>query len=485
MANTPITVAKGDGIGPEIMDATLYILKEAGARIDIEEIAIGEKVYLSGNPAGIAPESWDSLRRTKVFLKAPITTPQGGGYSSLNVAVRKTLGLYANVRPCVSYAPYIDTKHPVMDVVIVRENEEDTYAGIEYRQTQQVEECLKLISRPGSEKIVRYAFEYAKRFNRKKVTCFIKDNIMKRTDGLFHRIFDEIAKDYPNIEADHWIVDIGAAKLADTPENFDVVVMPNLYGDVLSDVAAQIAGSVGLAGSSNIGENVAMFEAIHGSAPRRANQNLANPSGLFLGSVLMLVHINQPDVATLAHNAWLKTIEDGIHTYDIFKEGVSREKVGTKEFAEAVAARIGQKPDTLKAVEYKQDTAETAEQKPLFSTPAPQKKELVGVDVFLDWWKGKFYGAANELGALVEKLGGDGLKLQTIANRGVKVYPNGMPDTFTVDHWRCRFVSEAGEGSTVDKNQLISLLQRLGDAGLDVIKTENLYNFDGAKGYSA
>jgi len=485
MSNTPITVAHGDGIGPEIMAATLHILKEAGARLDIEMIEIGEKVYLSGNAAGIAPESWDSLRRTKVFLKAPITTPQGGGYKSLNVAVRKTLGLYANVRPCVSYHPFVETKHPVMDVVIVRENEEDTYAGIEYRQTNQVEECLKLISRPGSEKIVRYAFEYAKKFKRKKVTCFIKDNIMKQTDGLFHRIFDEIAPEYPGIEADHWIVDIGAAKMADTPENFDVIVMPNLYGDILSDVAAQIAGSVGLAGSSNIGENVAMFEAIHGSAPRRAGQNLANPSGLFLGSILMLVHIGQGDVAEKAQNAWLRTIEEGIHTYDMFKEGVSKEKVGTKEFAEAVVKRIGQKPETLKAVEYKQDTAEVADKKPIFSTPTPQKKDLVGVDLFLDWWKGEFYGVADELGKQVEALNGEGLKLQTIANRGVKVYPGGMPDTFTVDHWRCRFLADAGEGNTVDKNQLISLLRRFNEAGLDVVKTENLYNFDGAKGYSA
>lgn len=485
MSNTPITVARGDGIGPEIMAATLHILKEAGARLDIEEIEIGEKVYLAGNSAGIAPESWDSLRRTKVFLKAPITTPQGGGFSSLNVAVRKTLGLYANIRPCVSYHPFVETKHPVMDVVIVRENEEDTYAGIEYRQTDQVEECLKLISRPGSEKIVRYAFEYAKKFNRKKVTCFIKDNIMKRTDGLFHRVFDEIAKEYSGIEADHWIVDIGSAKLADTPENFDVIVMPNLYGDVLSDVAAQIAGSVGLAGSSNIGEQVAMFEAIHGSAPRRAGQNLANPSGLFLGSILMLVHINQPDIAGLAHNAWLKTIEDGVHTYDMYKEGVSKEKVGTREFAEAVVARLGQKPETLKPVEYKSNEDVSEPAKPIYTIREPQKKELVGVDVFLDWWKGSFYGVANELGEQVEKLSGDGLKLQNIANRGVKVYPGGLPDTFTVDHWRCRFVAEAGEGTAVTHAQLISLLQRFNEAGLDVIKTENLYNFDGAKGYSA
>ncbi len=483
MTKVPITVANGDGIGPEIMDATLRIIEAAGALIDIETIEIGEKVYLSGNAAGIAPASWDSLRRTKVFLKAPITTPQGGGYSSLNVAVRKTLGLYANVRPCVSYHPFVSTKHPVMDVVIVRENEEDTYAGIEYRQTDQVEECLKLISRPGSEKIVRYAFEYAKKFNRKKVTCFIKDNIMKRTDGLFHRVFDEISKEYPDIEADHWIVDIGAAKMADTPENFDVIVMPNLYGDVLSDVAAQIAGSVGLAGSSNIGEQVAMFEAIHGSAPRRAGQNLANPSGLFLGSILMLVHINQPDIAERAHNAWLRTIEDGVHTYDMYKEGVSKEKVGTKEFADAVIARLGQKPETLKPVIYTANLVD-ADPKPIFSTPTSQKKDLVGVDIFLDWWKGSFYGVAEELGALVEKVSGDGLKLQTIANRGVKVYPGGFSDTFTVDHWRCRFIAESGEGSSVAHGQLISLLQRFDEARLDVIKTENLYNFDGVKGYS-
>src|SRR5579864_1682669 len=297
MADTPITVAYGDGIGPEIMTATLAILAAAGARLAIDVIEIGEKVYLAGNPAGIAPAAWESLRRTKVFLKAPITTPQGGGYKSLNVTTRTAFGLYANVRPCVSYAPYIRTKHPQMDVVIVRENEEDVYGGIEYRQTQEMTECLKLISRPGSEKIVRFAFDYARRNGRQKVTCFTKDNIMKITDGLFHKIFDEIAVEYPDLEKEHWIVDIGSAKLADTPENFDVVVLPNLYGDILSDVAAQAAGSVGLAGSANVGDHCAMFEAIHGSAPRRAGQNLANPSGLLLAAVMMLVHIGQAEAA--------------------------------------------------------------------------------------------------------------------------------------------------------------------------------------------
>ena len=472
----PITVANGDGIGPEIMAATLRILEAAEAPLEIETIDIGEKVYLAGNSSGIEPSSWESLRRTKVFLKAPITTPQGGGYKSLNVTVRKVLGLYANVRPCVSYHPFIETKHPVMDVVVVRENEEDLYAGIEHRQTNQVVQCLKLISRPGSEKIVRYAFEYARRNNRKKVTCFTKDNIMKLTDGLFHKIFDEIAAEYTDIENEHWIVDIGAAKLADTPEAFDVVVMPNLYGDVLSDVAAQIAGSVGLAGSANIGEHVSMFEAIHGSAPRRAGQNLANPSGLLLGAVMMLVHVGLTDHAERVHNAWLRAVEDGIHTYDIYDEKVSKQKVGTREFAEAVIERLGQTPQILKARKYKK-----GDESPMRATsakPAP-KKELVGVDVFLDWTR----GSANDLGDALSKVNGDGVKLTMISNRGVKVWPGGHAETFCSDHWRCRFLPES-DGGKVAHAQIVSLLARIADSGYDFIKTEGLYTFDGERGFS-
>ncbi len=474
---TPIADAYGDGIGPEIMDATLHIITEAGANIEIEPIEAGEKVYLRGITSGIEPGAWETLRRTKVFLKAPITTPQGGGYKSLNVTTRTTFGLYANVRPCVAYYPFIDTKHPDMDVVIIRENEEDTYTGIEYRQTQQMMESLKLISRPGSEKIIRYAFEYARSHNRKKVTCFMKDNIMKLTDGLFHRVFDEVAKEYPDIENESWIVDIGAAKLADKPETFDVVVMPNLYGDILSDVAAQIAGSVGLAGSANIGDQCAMFEAIHGSAPRRAGQNLANPSGLLLGAVMMLVHIDQPEVAARVHNAWLRTIEDGIHTYDIYKEGVSKEKVGTKEFADAVVARLGQKPQQLKAVSYTSSPQHAASRPP---TQLPvQKKELVGVDVFLDW-SGE---SVEQLQAALRQSNDDDLALTLITNRGAMLWPHGQPETFTTDHWRCRFLA-TGRKSAISHQQIIALLQRISESGLDFIKTENLYTFDGQIGYS-
>jgi len=472
---TRITVAEGDGIGPEIMDATLKIIMAAGAKIEIDEIEVGEKEYLSGNTAGKTPSAWDIIRRNKVFLKAPITTPQGGGYKSLNVTTRKFLGLYANVRPCMSLHPFVATKHPLMDVVIVRENEEDLYAGIEHQQTDEVVQCLKLISRPGCEKIVRYAFEYAKQYNRKKVTCFTKDNIMKQTDGLFHQVFDEIAKEYPEIENEHWIIDIGAAKLADTPEQFDVVVMPNLYGDVLSDVAAQIAGSVGLAGSANIGEECAMFEAIHGSAPRRAGQNLANPSGLLQGAIMMLSHIGQSDVAEKVQNAWLRTIEDGIHTYDIYKDGVSKQKVGTKEFADAVIAHLGQKPAQLKTVSYSNNGGLNL---PSYVRKAPREKVLEGVDLFVHWPGTD----ANELAVIIQKLEQSDVKLSMITNRGIKVWPEGFKETFCTDHWRCRFKPKATDVLT--KEQIVTLLQQAIAQGVDVIKTENLYRFDGKPAYS-
>lgn len=472
----PVTVAYGDGIGPEIMNASLRVLMAAGAAIVPETIDIGERVYLSGNSAGIAPEAWESLRRTKVFYKAPITTPQGGGFKSLNVTVRKSLGLYANIRPCASYAPFVQTKHPQMDLVIVRENEEDLYAGIEHRQTDDVYQCLKLITRPGCEKINRYAFEYARAYGRKKVTCFTKDNIMKLTDGLFHKVYDEVGAAYPDIEKEHWIIDIGAAKLADTPEAFDVLVMPNLYGDVLSDVAAQIAGSVGLAPSANIGEHCAMFEAIHGSAPRRAGQDSANPSGLLLAGVMMLVHIGQPRIAERVHNAWLKTIEDGIHTNDIHVEGVSVQKVGTSAFADAVIARLGQEPAHLKPVRY-----ESASGQP-FAVPAasprkPAHKDMVGIDVFVHSTQ-----PVEQLAALASQAVAGAYDLAMITNRGVKVWPHGLPETFCTDHWRCRFLAK--EGRQFNKAMVVDLLRNLSRLGVDFVKTEHLYNFDGEPGYS-
>lgn len=476
MSKRKITVAHGDGIGPEIMEATLRILDAAGADLEYETIEIGEKVYGEGHTSGIKPDAWDSIRNNKIYLKAPITTPQGGGYKSLNVTTRKTLGLYANVRPVRAYAPYVRTHHPDMNLTIVRENEEDTYAGIEHQQTPEVVQTLKLISKPGTEKIVRYAFEYAKANNRKKVTCMTKDNIMKHTDGVFHTIFNEIAKEYPEIENDHKIIDIGSALLADTPENFDVVVTLNLYGDIISDIVAQIAGSVGMMGSANIGEQCAMFEAIHGSAPDIAGKDIANPGGLINGAIMMLVHMGLGEVADKIENAWLKTLEDGIHTGDVYKEGLSKKRVGTKAFTDAVIERLGQKPNHFPKAKYANGKPMKIEQ--LYQRPPRPEKQYVGVDVFIDAEM-----SPDELGDKLKALPYEPLTLKLITNRGVKVYPDGMPETFCTDHWRCRFMAPDRK-SEIYHEDILGLLKVISDAGLDFIKTEHLCLFDGVRSYS-
>ncbi len=478
MRNIPVTVARGDGIGPEIMQATLDILSAAGARLAIEEIEIGEAVYLSGNTSGITAHAWDTLRRTRVLLKGPVTTPQGGGYKSLNVTIRKTLGLFANVRPCISYHPFVATLHPAMNVVVIRENEEDTYAGIEHQQTDEVVQCLKLISRPGCERICRYAFEYAVANGRKKVSCLTKDNIMKLTDGLFHKVFDEVAAEYPQIANEHWIVDIGTARLATTPGNFDVIVTPNLYGDIVSDITAEMTGSVGMAGSANIGENFAMFEAIHGSAPDISGRGIANPSGLLHGAIMMLVHIGQADVAENVHNAWLKTLEDGIHTCEIAAEPHTRQQVGTGPFAAAVIERLGQRPVSLPAVRY--DVSGSHGIKTQIRKRPATDKQLVGVDVFIH----EHEIAPDDLAARLQRASGDELEIKLITNRGVKVWPQGFPETFCTDHWRCRFKKTSSNGYTVTHDHILALLGRIRSEGLDFIKTENLCTFDGQPAFS-
>jgi isocitrate dehydrogenase len=448
-----ITVAYGDGIGPEIMQVTLDVLIASGANLEFDVIEIGEKVYRKGIPTGISDNAWESLRKNKVFLKAPITTPQGGGFKSLNVSTRVALGLFANVRPCRSYFPFVPTNHPLTDLVVIRENEEDIYSGIEHQQTNEVVQALKLISKPGSERIIRYAFEYAKAYGRKKVTCMTKDNILKQADGLFHKIFDSVAQEYPEIENNHMIIDIGSAIIADRPHSLDVVVTQNLYGDIISDIAAQVTGSVGLGGSANIGDEVAMFEAIHGSAPDIAGLDIANPSGLLNAAVMMLVHIDQAEIAEKIENAWLKTIEDGIHTSDIYSKDSLR-KVWTSEFAKEVILRLGQTPARLRPVSYKSGGSM---KKIVLNKPVSTKKELVGTDVFFDWdEKGR---DPKILGDTLSKITSEGLTL------------------------KCRFVNTE-EGMPVSHEQLVGLLNQINQAGLDFIKTENLYTFDGERGYS-
>ena len=480
---TPITVAYGDGIGPAIMEATLQILEAANAALDIETITIGEAKFKEGHMNGIDDAAWDSLYKTKVFLKAPITTPQGGGFKSLNVTIRKTMAMFANVRPCVAYHPYVNTHQPNMDLVIVRENEEDLYAGIEYQLTENVAQSLKLISHTGCERIIRYAFEYARNNGRKKVSGVSKDNIMKIADGLFHKTFDRIAAEYPDIENDHWIVDIGAARIASRPDVFDVVVTENLYGDIISDIAAEVSGSVGLGGSANIGAHGSMFEAIHGSAPDIAGHGIANPSGLLHGAILMLQHIGQNDIAATVHNAWLKTLEDGIHTGDIYNEDLSTQKVGTADFAKAVIERLGETPTTFKPISSDQKTAQqnanTFDNTSITLPEHSASRVCIGADIFLSWRESN---NANDLGDKLTPLATEALSLEMISTKGLMVWPKAVNPVMDSDLWRCRFKSHSGSAITTE--DIVAQMQALSNHGFECVKMETLYEDDGQRLYS-
>lgn len=477
---TPITVAYGDGIGPEIMDAVLDVLRSAGAKLNIQTIEIGERLYKQGFTSGISQSAWKTILENKIFLKAPITTPQGGGYKSLNVTIRTALSLYANIRPSKALSPYVKTNHPKMDIVIVRENEEDLYSGIEYRQTHNMYSSIKLISRTGCENIIKFAFEYAVNNNRKKVTCMSKDNIMKFTDGLFHKVFDEIAATYPQIENEHYIIDIGAARLANSPERFDVIVTSNLYGDIISDITAEVSGSVGMAGSANIGAEHALFEAIHGSAPDISGQNIANPSGLLNAAIMMLVHIGQGNVAAAIENAWLRTIEDGIHTKDIFQKGMSVKEVSTKEFANAIKERLGQKPQKFKQVSYLSGKPVKHSHKATYIEVKEQKK-LVGVDVYINLLSNSAADIAEE----VNKIADGELQLQLISSMGLKLWPQEIEKSSNVnyDYWRLRFVPN-NSAKTTSHADIIYLLKKFNEVNFDVVKTENLYTFEDKLGFS-
>jgi len=491
---TPITIAYGDGIGPEIMESTIRILKEADTKIKFNIIEVGKNIYEKGFNSGLMPSAWEELNSTRILLKAPITTPQGGGYKSLNVTMRKKLGLYANVRPVNSFYPFVGTKHPKMDVVIIRENEEDLYTGIEHRQTDQTYQCLKIVTKQGCEKIIRYAFEYAIKNNRQKVTCFSKDNIMKITDGLFHKIFDAIAKEYPNIIADHYIVDIGTARLASKPEIFDIIVTLNLYGDIISDVAAEISGSVGLAGSANIGNDYAMFEAIHGSAPDIAGKNIANPTGLLQAAVMMLVHIGQTETASKIRNALFKTIEDGIHTPDIYNEEISKKKVGTKEFTDEMMNRLGQAPKQLPIANF---SASNNSGKQIMSVTLSDnttvKKSLIGFDLFIDWPK-----EFKDLITLINSIESEKLEVKMITAKGLVMWPiidKHMEPNYPKGHTVLRFIGKGITGKSsneiINKNKiithkdLIEMLNIFSDKDVDFIKYEGLYLFNGEAGYSS
>ncbi|UTO55780.1 isocitrate dehydrogenase [Neoehrlichia mikurensis] len=469
-----ITVAYGDGIGPEIMEAVLLIIKEAQVNIAIETIEIGSNLYNKEWPSGIAPSSWESIKRTKVLLKSPIMTPQGKGHKSLNVALRKMLGLYANIRPCISYFPIIDTKFPNLNIVVIRENEEDTYTGIEHRLTHDSFQCTKISTQSASEKICNYAFNYARNNNRKKVSCLAKDNIMKMTDGIFHKSFNKVANHYPDIFSDFYIVDIGMAKVANAPEDFDVIVTTNLYGDILSDIIALLSGSIGLAGSANIGDKYAMFEAVHGSAPDIAGHNIANPSGLLNAAVQMLIHLKKFDKAEIIYNALLKTLEDGIHTSDIYNAKISTTKASTKEFTKAIVNNLGANPTQLQKLSLPK---ELSQETYCYDVTQKSKKTLVGVDITIDYNQTNIKDIAESLSTLNSVL-----QLILIHSKGLELWPN-LPYYITyLDQISCRFYIK-DKKENIDNNDIYNLLLSITQKEINVIKTENLYFYDDNPGF--
>lgn len=471
-----ITVAAGDGIGPEITAVVLDLLTTAGARLAPEFVDIGQQAQAAGFSSGITDTAWDSVRRTGLLLKGPVLSSRQ--QANTNIILRKSLGLFANVRPCLSYHPFVATRYPALDVVIIRENEEDLYGGLEYRQTTDVAHGLKLFSRPGCEKIIRYAFDYARTHGRQKVSALTKDKIMEFTDGFFHQIFLEIAATYPEIQSEHESLDLGTARLIETPESFDVIVIPNLYGDILSGLVAQMTtGSTGLSCAANLGPHCSVFETLHGPALEIAGQDRANPSGLLLAAILMLVQMGQSDVAEKLHNAWLYTLEQGLLTADIYRTEAHRKKLGTQAFGAAVAAHLGQRPQTLMPVVYNTPSSSTLQYNIPYQAPVVSKS-LVGVDVFLDWQ----IEDPPLLAERLRRLNDEKLQLACITNLGVTVWPEAFPETRLSDHWHCRFLAPAGQ--SLAQGDVLALLQRALQAELPWIKTEFLFVIDGQPAFS-
>lgn len=469
-----VTVIPGDGIGPEVVNAARRVIDATGAPIEWEERHAGASIFKQGLPSGVPQETIESVRQTRVVLKGPLETPVGFGEKSANVTLRKLFETYANIRP-VRELPGVKTPYSGrgIDLVVVRENVEDLYAGIEYMQTPGVAECLKLISRKGCEKIVRLAFEYARSEGRKSVTCATKSNIMKLTEGLLKRTFEEIAKEYPDIESWHLIVDNCAHQLVKRPEQFDVIVMTNMNGDILSDLSSALVGGLGFAPSANIGSEVAIFEAVHGSAPKYAGKNVINPTAVMMSAVMMLRYLNMFEQASAIENAILVTLESGKLTRDIAGDAGA---TSTTDYTDATIANLGKRSETWTTRDYKPLRLPEVSAAPDFVHP--NERRVVGVDVFVESPLGP-----EELGRSVEGIAdGSPLALKAVSNRGTKVYPATGAITDCVDQYVCRFVLRDGNGDLGDA-QLLDLVQRIA-AQHRWMHLEKLQEFDGAQGYT-
>lgn len=479
---TKISVAKGDGIGEEIMDAVLQIFDAAKVPLEYDFVEMGKDYFLQGFNSGMTPQAKDSIEGNTILFKGPMETPKGKGMKSINVTARKTWTTYANRRHFQTLKG-VDTVYSKagipIDITIVRENIEDTYGGIEHMNSHDVAICRRFITRKGSEQVHRFAFEMARKEGFKKVACGHKANIMKLTDGLFLETFYEVAKDYPEIEASDIIVDDLCMKLVSMPDRFQVVVLPNLQGDIVSDLCAGLVGGLGFAPSSNIGDNVCIFEAVHGTAPDIAGKNIANPTSLLLSGLMMLRHLGHSEQAALIENALLYTLEQGVHTGDFGDRSTAASN--TTEFAQAIINNLGKQPqesEPRKAVTGKTWTKPTlpAERKMMLS-PRTAKESLVGSDLFIDSAK-----SADEVGTILENILPEGFKLVMISNRGTQVWPTGSILTECVNHHRCRVVA-SDENAEVNQDQIWEMIQKV-SSELFVTSMEMLRNFGEKQGYS-
>ena len=472
----PITVIRGDGIGPEVVGAALRLMDEAGAKLDIEECIAGAEVFRAGDQTGVPDETIASIARTGVALKGPLETPIGFGEKSANVTLRKLFETYGNIRPAREI-PGLATPYAGrgVDLVIVRENLEDLYAGIEHMQTPGVCLSLKVITHHGSEKIARLAFEYARATGRKSVTCATKANIMKLGEGMFKRTFDEVAQEYPDIEARQILVDNAAHQLVIRPEQFEVIVTTNMNGDILSDLTSGLIGGLGFAASANIGSETAMFEAVHGSAPDIAGKDVANPSALMFSAAMMLRHIGQPNVADLVEDALLYTLEQGeTLTGDIAR---THDPVGSTAYTDAVIRNLGKQPAAGQRRESKPLVMPEKKWRPKLLVA--KERAVVGMEVLLE----EPTLTAAEVGKAVEScIEGSPMKLALISSRGNKVYPGEIDDVEMIETWRARFV-RADESVELTDDQIFRVLSCLGQR-FRWSNVQKLQTFDGELGYT-
>ncbi len=468
-----VTLIPGDGIGPEIVESACRIIEAAGVPIEWEVRRAGASVFREGIASGVPDDTIESIKRTRVVLKGPLETPVGYGEKSANVTLRKLFETFANVRP-VRELPSIPTPYRGrnIDLVVVRENIEDLYAAIEYRETPGVTTAHKLISYKGSEKIIRFAFELARAEGRRKVTCATKSNILKLTEGWFQHIFEAIAKEYPDIEANHLIIDNCAHQLVKAPEQFDVIVTTNLNGDIISDLASGLVGGLGFAPSGNYGHEVAIFEPVHGTAPKYAGKNVINPTAMILTAVMMLRYIDEFEAAETIEQALIVTLEDG---KALTRDVVGDERaVSTTAFTDAIIANLGRRSATWSSRPHR--AIQIPPQRPEFDPVRPAHRRVVGIDVIIEAAE-----PPERIGAQLEHAIADlPLRLHLISSRGLQVYPEADTTIDYVDHWRCRFLTTDSE---VTLPTVLALVQRMSER-YRWSRVQLLHELDGEPGFT-